>query len=129
MGVTCDELGQFSAGHPREGGDLPAQSRAQNPPSPEESYWVYILSNCHNNVLYIGSTNHATRRQAEHIRKNKQGFTAKYNVEKLVYMEEHVSRAEALKREKQLKKWNREWKENLVSEANPQWHDLSSLEV
>jgi putative endonuclease len=64
------------------------------------------------------------RRVYEHKHKLLKGFTAKYNCEKLLYFEEFSNAEEALGREKQLKKYKREWKENLISEMNPEWKDL-----
>ena len=88
-------------------------------------YYVYILTNKMNTVLYIGVTNNLTRRLYEHKNKVIQGFTAKYNINKLVYFEETKNIQEALLREKQLKGWLRCRKENLINEMNPEWKDLS----
>ena len=76
-------------------------------------------------MLYIGVTNHLKRRLKQHKQKSNKGFTGKYNVEKLLYFESSPYVENAIKREKQLKKWNRAWKENLINEMNPDWNDLS----
>ena len=86
---------------------------------------VYILSNKHNTTLYIGVTNDLKRRVAEHKLHINSGFTEKYNVEKLVYYEVHEQMFKAIKREKQLKNWHREWKEMLINGFNPDWRDLA----
>ena len=87
-------------------------------------YYVYILTNKNNNVLYIGVTNDIVRRVSEHKAKLVDGFTKKYNVDKLVYLEETDSVESAIIREKQLKKWRREKKNALVESANPTWEEL-----
>ena len=86
--------------------------------------YVYIMSNKHNNVLYIGVTNNLIRRVYEHKNKILKGFTAKYNVEKLVYYECFDNEMLAIAREKNLKNWHKEWKEKLISQMNPLWNDL-----
>ena len=91
----------------------------------EKSAHVYLMSNQHNNVLYIGVTNNLTRRVAEHKAKINKGFTYKYNIEKLVYFETTDSMHDAIGREKQLKNWKREWKNQLINTTNPDWTDLS----
>ena len=73
-------------------------------------FYVYILSNKWNNVLYIGLTNNIKRRIEEHKAKKIKGFTSKYNVGKLVYFEHFKYVNDAIKREKRLKKWKRNWK-------------------
>ena len=90
-----------------------------------KSYYVYILTNKTNNVLYIGVTNDLERRVYEHKNKLVEGFTAKYNLSKLVYFEETGSIESAILREKQLKRWHRDWKINLIKENNPNFNDLS----
>ena len=86
---------------------------------------VYMLTNKYNNVLYIGVTRNLQRRLAEHILHINQGFSAKYNTEKLVYYEWYDRLDLAIRREKQLKNWKREWKDKLVNDFNPEWKDLS----
>lgn len=88
-------------------------------------YYVYILTNKNNTVLYIGMTNNLIRRLYEHKNKIIKGFTARYNIDKLVYYEITNDVEEAIVREKILKKWNRRKKENLINISNPNWEDLS----
>jgi len=76
--------------------------------------------------MYIGMTNDLERRIYEHKKKLVKGFTEKYNVNKLVYFEETNDVTVAIEREKEIKKWRREKKNNLVETINPDWHDLSS---
>ena len=85
---------------------------------------VYILASKRNGTLYIGVTSDLVKRVWQHRNDVFEGFTKKYGVHTLVYYEMHASMAEAIQREKQLKKWNRAWKLALIEEANPQWHDL-----
>ncbi|MFA0475076.1 GIY-YIG nuclease family protein [Vibrio breoganii] len=85
---------------------------------------VYILSSPNKNVLYIGVTSNLPARVWQHKNKVVEGFTHKYNVSKLVYYEAHDSIESAITREKQLKTWNRAWKEHLVAKMNPEWRDL-----
>ena len=88
-------------------------------------YYVYILSNWNNKVLYIGMTNNLQRRLYEHKNHLVKGFTDKYNVTKLVYFEATTDVYSAIEREKQLKGWTRARKLNLVAQSNPAWIDLS----
>ena len=88
-------------------------------------YYVYILTNKTNSVLYIGVTNHLARRVQEHKQKKIKGFTKKYNCTKLVYFEETRYIEDAIRREKQLKNWHRQWKIDLIDGFNPKWEDLS----
>jgi putative endonuclease len=92
-----------------------------------KQYYVYILTNKSNNVLYIGVTNDLVRRIYEHKNKVVNGFTKKYNLNKLIYFETTTDVRSALEREKQLKNWHRDWKINLISEFNPKWEDLSEM--
>ena len=88
-------------------------------------YYVYILTNNTNVVLYTGVTNDLHRRVREHIEKvNPKSFTAKYNVHKLVYYERTNDVMSAIRREKQIKSWNRKRKNELIESMNPQWEDL-----
>ncbi len=87
--------------------------------------FVYILTNINKTVLYVGFTDDIIRRIQEHKNKKYEGFTKFYNVNRLVYFENHDTVEEAMKREKQLKKWNRNWKNNLINKLNPDWKDLS----
>ena len=92
-----------------------------------KQYYVYILTNKSNNVLYIGVTNDLVRRVYEHKNKMIDGFTKKYNLTKLVHYEATTDVRSAIEREKQLKNWHREWKMNLVKEFNPEWKDLGEM--
>ena len=89
------------------------------------SYYVYILSNYTNSTLYIGVTNDLKRRLYEHQNKLIEGFSSKYNTNKLVYCEEVSDVKAAIQREKNLKKWKREWKDELIRKTNPDFKDLS----
>ena len=88
-------------------------------------YYVYILSNWDDSVLYIGVTSNLLRRLYEHRNGLADGFTKKYNVHKLVYYENTNDVYSAISREKQLKNWNRRKKNDLIAKMNPQWRDLS----
>ena len=88
-------------------------------------YFVYILSNWNDSVLYIGVTSNLPRRLYEHRNGLVEGFTKKYNLHKLVYYEHTNDVYSALSREKQLKNWNRSKKNILISKMNPEWVDLS----
>ncbi|MEN6467524.1 MAG: GIY-YIG nuclease family protein [Smithella sp.] len=90
-----------------------------------KSYYVYLLTNWNNKVIYAGVTNDLNRRLYEHKNKLVTGFTSKYNLTKLVYFEETQDVTAAIVREKEIKKWRREKKNNLVSQINPSWSDLS----
>jgi len=87
---------------------------------------VYILANKTNSTLYIGVTNDLKRRIYEHKNKLYEGFSAKYNVNKLVYFEECSDIKSAIQREKNLKKWKRAWKNELIEKTNPEYKDLSA---
>ena len=86
-------------------------------------YYLYILTNKTNTVLYIGVTNDLHRRLYEHKNGQIEGFTKKYHTHKLVYYEEHAEITEAIAREKQLKRWTRAKKNWLVETKNPNWND------
>lgn len=92
-----------------------------------KTYYVYIMSSKNNRILYVGATDNITRRTFEHkSKKYKTSFSAKYNVDWLVYFEEISGNWEnAHTREKQIKKWNRAWKMRLIQEQNEDWLDLS----
>jgi len=91
----------------------------------EHRYWVYILASKRNGTIYIGVTNNLFSRSFRHkLKKDPKSFTAKYNVTKLVYQESYAYIQEAIKREKQLKKWIRKWKIELIEKENPTWRDL-----
>ncbi|MCW1970063.1 MAG: GIY-YIG nuclease family protein [Anaerolineae bacterium] len=86
---------------------------------------VYILASQKNGTLYIGVTSNLLERVNQHKSGLYDGFTQKYNVKILVYFENFPTMIEAITREKQLKKWNRAWKIQLIEENNPSWKDLS----
>jgi putative endonuclease len=89
-----------------------------------KDYYVYILASKKYGVLYIGVTNNLLRRVYEHKNKLTKGFTEKYFVGKLVYFEQTDSIEAAIVREKQMKRWKREWKIELIEKMNPEWNDL-----
>jgi len=85
---------------------------------------TYILANGKNGTLYIGVTSNLIQRIWKHKNNQFQGFTEKYHVHMLVYYEQHETMDAAITREKQLKKWNRDWKINLIEKENSNWQDL-----
>ena len=89
-----------------------------------QSYYVYILASKKNGVLYIGVTSRLIGRTFQHKNNMAEGFTKKYFVHRLVYFETHSDINDAILREKQIKKRNREWKIRLIEENNPEWKDL-----
>jgi putative endonuclease len=90
------------------------------------TYFVYILTNKNNTVLYTGFTDDIVRRVDDHKRKEvSKSFTSRYNCDKLVYFESFELAQDAILREKQLKRYKREWKENLINTENSEWKDLS----
>ncbi len=91
----------------------------------EHRYFVYLLTNWNNKVIYVGMTNDLIRRVYEHKTKAVKGFTEKYNVHKLVYFAETSDVNAAIAREKEIKKWRREKKNELVIRGNPEWRDLA----
>jgi len=93
------------------------------------AYYVYILTNRPNGILYIGITNNLTRRLFEHRQGTASRFTRRYNCTRLVWYEAHTDVTEAILREKRLKKWRRAWKIDLIEEINPCWQDLNSTVV
>jgi len=88
-------------------------------------YAVYILTNYNETTFYVGVTGDLPKRIWEHKNKVVEGFTKKYNVDRLVYYELTKDVESALNREKQLKRWHRQWKINLIKEMNPEFKDLS----
>lgn len=86
---------------------------------------VYILASQRNGTLYIGVTSDLSRRLSEHKMDVVDGFTKRYGVHRLVYVEAHDTMADAILREKQIKKWRRAWKLELIEKGNPQWRDLT----
>ena len=89
-----------------------------------KNYFVYILAKNRNGTIYIGVTNNLTRRIWEHKNKIIEGFTNKYDVNKLVHYEIFENIQSAIMREKRLKEWPRKWKLDLIEKGNPLWHDL-----
>ncbi|MCC8370221.1 MAG: GIY-YIG nuclease family protein [Rickettsia endosymbiont of Stiretrus anchorago] len=89
-----------------------------------KEYYVYILSNKLNGVLYIGVTSDIIKRVWQHKQKIIKGFTTKYNLDKLVYFEQFNDINYAINREKRLKEYKRKWKLDLIEANNPNWHDL-----
>ncbi len=87
-------------------------------------YFVYIMASQKNGTLYIGVSNNLERRIFEHKNNLIPGFTSKYHIHTLVYYEHTDNINAALQREKQLKKWDREWKIELIEQDNPEWNDL-----
>jgi putative endonuclease len=90
----------------------------------QNKYYVYILANWNNKVIYIGMTNNLERRIYEHRNKLLPGFTNKYNVNKLVYFETLNDVTIAIAREKEVKKWRREKKNALIESMNPNWEEF-----
>lgn len=89
-----------------------------------KDYYVYILASKRNGTIYIGYTDNLIRRVYEHKNNIIKGFTEKYSVHTLVHHERTESVISAMKREKQLKNWRRQWKVNLINENNQTWRDL-----
>ena len=90
-----------------------------------KNYYVYMMTNKSDNVLYTGVTNDLERRDYEHKNGSFPGFTSRYKVTKLVYFEQYADIKEAIAREKQIKGWTRKKKNDLVATMNPFWKDLS----
>lgn len=89
-------------------------------------WFVYMMTNKNNTVIYTDITDNIEERVKEHqLKKFPKSFTARYNCDKLIYFEEIGKGAMAMKRERQIKKWKRAWKINLIEEMNPEWFDLS----
>lgn len=85
------------------------------------------MTNKTDSVLYVGVTDDIVERFKEHkLKKYPKSFTAKFNCDKLVYFEEHTNPSQAMRREKQIKKWKRDWKINLIQDMNPHWMDLTT---
>jgi putative endonuclease len=105
----------LQSARPRESGD---------PGADVMSFFVYILASRRNGTLYIGMTDDLARRVWEHRTGAVPGFTSKYGVKMLVWFELHESRETAFQRERQLKKWKRAWKLQLIEQLNPEWRDL-----
>lgn len=91
-----------------------------------KSYFVYIMTNVSNKVLYVGVTNDLERRSGEHKNHLIKGFTNRYNLTKLVYFQEFGNPLDAIGAEKKIKGWLRKKKINLIESMNPKWNDLLS---
>lgn len=89
-----------------------------------KTFYVYILASKQNGTLYIGVTSDVLKRAYQHKNKMLDGFSKKYEVDKLVYYEIYDDSLSAITREKRLKKWRRKWKLRLIEEKNPLWKDL-----
>lgn len=86
--------------------------------------WVYIVTNKPNGTLYVGVTSNIARRTWEHREGLVDGFSSRYQLKRLVYVEEHSEIEPAIQREKTIKHWPRQWKINVIKEMNPKWTDL-----
>ena len=89
-------------------------------------FYVYILASKPHGTLYTGMTSDLLKRIWEHKNKAVPGFTRRYGVDQLVWFEAHETTEAALRREKQIKEWKRDWKINLIERENRRWADLSS---
>ena len=89
-----------------------------------KTYYVYMLASARNGTLYIGVTSNLVRRVTQHRTGQCPGFTQHYHVHRLVYFEMFHHIDDAIRREKRLKKWKRQWKLRLVEQTNPDWRDL-----
>ena len=90
----------------------------------EKQFYVYMLASKRNGTLYLGVTSDLVKRVWQHKNDSVEGFSKEYGVKMLVYYEMHGSAEEAIRREKQMKKWRRAWKLRLIEEQNPKWGDL-----
>ena len=88
------------------------------------SFYVYIMASQRNGTLYVGVTNDLVRRVHEHRNNLVEGFTEQYSVHTLVWFDSGASIEEAIRREKQIKNWKRQWKIELIEANNPEWKDL-----
>jgi putative endonuclease len=88
------------------------------------AFYVYLLASKKHGTLYLGVTNDIVRRVYEHRTKAVPGFTSRYDIDKLMWFEIYEDAATAIAREKELKKWRRDWKIRLIEETNPEWDDL-----
>jgi len=89
-------------------------------------YFIYMMTDKGRTVLYTGVTNSLVRRVSQHRRGEIEGFTKRYNTNRLVYHEQFHNACDAIAREKQVKGWSREKKEALINTMNPKWHDLAA---
>jgi putative endonuclease len=98
-----------------------------DPPGRPLPYYVYLLASRRHGTLYLGVTNDLVRRVHEHKSKAARGFTSRYGVDRLVWFETYEDPISAITREKDIKKWRRDWKIRLVEEGNPDWLDRYPL--
>ncbi|HVI60927.1 MAG TPA: GIY-YIG nuclease family protein [Candidatus Saccharimonadales bacterium] len=91
----------------------------------QRQFFVYVMTNEHNRVLYIGVTSDLSKRARQHRTGSFRGFTQDYNLRKLIYFEACGDAKRALERQKQLKSWHRQWKIDLIKQTNPRLRDLS----
>ncbi|WP_375203982.1 GIY-YIG nuclease family protein [Hyphococcus sp.] len=92
----------------------------------KDRYYVYIMTNKRNTVLYVGVTGDLGERVTAHISGAGSDFTSKYKISKLVYYEAFAQIEEAIAREKRLKRWRRSWKNELIERSNPNWDELTA---
>ena len=92
----------------------------------DKAFYVYVLASRRNGTLYVGITSNLVQRTWQHKEGFVSGFTKEHDVKKLVWYEQHETAEGAITREKQIKKWNRAWKVELIETANPYWNDLYS---
>ena len=90
----------------------------------QKQAYVYIMANKRNGTIYIGVTSNLPTRVWQHKNNIMESFTKKYSTHNLVYFEQHQNMRSAIDREKQIKKWKRKWKLELIQEENPNWKDL-----
>ncbi len=100
------------------------QAGSRHPLFMDKKYFVYILASKKNGTLYIGMTITLRNRVVQHKEGLIPGFTQKYKIDMLVYFEEYQDVRDAITREKQMKRWKREWKIELIESVNPEWKDL-----
>jgi putative endonuclease len=104
---------------------IPAQAGIQGENhTMDKQFCVYMLASKRNGTLYVGVTSNLPQRVWQHKNKQVEGFTKRYEVDKLVYYEVHRNAESAMTREKRIKKWRRAWKIRLIEETNPEWEDL-----
>ncbi len=87
-------------------------------------FWVYLMASRKNGTLYAGVTSDLSRRAFQHRESSVEGFTSRHSVKRLVWYEEHPNAEAAIRREKAIKEWKRQWKIDLIEAANPNWNDL-----
>jgi len=90
----------------------------------DKAFYVYVLASRRNGTLYVGVTSNLVQRAWQHREGFVSSITKEHDVKKLVWYEQHETAESAIKREKQIKKWNRAWKVELIETANPYWNDL-----